>query len=134
MEKLSCDVCGGLIQMQPGGYRGVCINCGVVYSLPRLRQLWAELQKPADQRKAVPPDPEPRPEPAPVKVAAPSGSGEFEIKKDGTLVHYRGASPRVVIPDGVERIGAWSFAGNACITSLTIPKGVKIICKGAFRA
>ena len=132
MAELRCDVCGGTIQMQAGGYRGVCLNCRVVYSLPRLRELWAELQKPEDLRRRISPDPDCLPEALPQKVAETAGNGEFEIKKDGTLVHYRGVGPHVVIPNGVTRIGAWSFAGNACITSLVIPEGVKVISKGAF--
>ncbi|MBQ9109021.1 MAG: leucine-rich repeat domain-containing protein, partial [Oscillospiraceae bacterium] len=132
MAELRCDVCGGTIQMQAGGYRGVCLNCRVVYSLPRLRELWAELQKPEDLRRRISPDPDRLPEAQPQKVAETAGNGEFEIKKDGTLVHYRGVGPHVVIHDGVTRIGAWSFAGNACITSLVIPEGVKVISKGAF--
>ena len=90
MSELKCDVCGGTIQMQAGGYRGVCLTCRVVYSLPRLRELWAELQKPEDQRRHIDPDPDRLPEQAPAKVAAQSGSGEFEIKKDGTLVAVGG--------------------------------------------
>lgn len=36
--KLTCDVCGGELQMTSGGQTAVCVNCGITYSIERLRE------------------------------------------------------------------------------------------------
>jgi predicted RNA-binding Zn-ribbon protein involved in translation (DUF1610 family) len=39
MEKMKCDICGGQIEIQADGKRGVCLNCGTAYSLDRMREM-----------------------------------------------------------------------------------------------
>lgn len=39
MEKLKCDICGGRIEIEAGGRRGVCVNCGTAYSMDRMREM-----------------------------------------------------------------------------------------------
>ena len=36
--KLTCDVCGGELQMTIGGQSAVCVNCGITYTVERLRE------------------------------------------------------------------------------------------------
>jgi len=36
--KLTCDVCGGELQMASGGQSALCVNCGITYSIDRLRE------------------------------------------------------------------------------------------------
>lgn len=36
--KLTCDVCGGELQMAFGGQSALCVNCGITYSIDRLRE------------------------------------------------------------------------------------------------
>lgn len=43
MEKLSCDICGGSIMVQPGGQVAVCESCGVRYSIGRMREKVQEI-------------------------------------------------------------------------------------------
>lgn len=37
--KLSCELCGGLLRMEPGGGSALCTACGLGYSVERLREL-----------------------------------------------------------------------------------------------
>lgn len=37
--KLTCDLCGGELQMQAGGQRACCANCGLEYSQERLVEM-----------------------------------------------------------------------------------------------
>lgn len=55
----------------------------------------------------------------------------FEIE-DGVLVKYNGGEVAVV-PEGVERIGAYSFIGNDTVRKVVIPSGVTCIEQQAFR-
>ena len=43
--KLTCDICGGTLQMNSGGTGATCVNCGMTYSVDRLRE---KLGGPAD--------------------------------------------------------------------------------------
>lgn len=36
--KLTCDLCGSELQMTSGGQNAVCSNCGLTYSIERLRE------------------------------------------------------------------------------------------------
>ena len=36
--KLTCDLCGGTLEMTSGGQSAVCTNCGISYSIERLRE------------------------------------------------------------------------------------------------
>lgn len=54
------------------------------------------------------------------------------IIKDGEIKEYNGKQKKVVIPDGVTSIGAWSFSSNKYIESVIIPNSVTSIQEGAF--
>ena len=36
--KLTCDICGGTLQMNSDGKGASCVNCGITYSVERLRE------------------------------------------------------------------------------------------------
>lgn len=36
--KLTCDICGGALEMNAGGQGAVCANCGLTYSMERLKE------------------------------------------------------------------------------------------------
>ena len=55
----------------------------------------------------------------------------FEIE-DGVLKKYVGADEEVSIPDGVIKIGGWSFEGRRSLTSVSIPNSVVDIGSNAF--
>lgn len=50
--KLKCDLCDGQLEMNPGGQGASCVNCGMTYSLERLREKLA--QNKSDAAPAVP--------------------------------------------------------------------------------
>lgn len=59
--------------------------------------------------------------------------GGVLLTKDGkTLIAYPSASGEYRIPDGVTKIGKYSFSGCKSLTSVEIPEGVTVIGKGAF--
>lgn len=64
--KLTCDLCGGALQMNAGAKDASCKNCGLCYSLEMLRQKLGMGEKPVvkDPVPVVPPvaeDPKPAP-------------------------------------------------------------------------
>ena len=60
--KLTCDICGGTLQMNSGGTGATCVNCGMTYSVDRLRE---KLGGPADIPDAAYAPVENSPEPIP---------------------------------------------------------------------
>ncbi len=56
----------------------------------------------------------------------------FNIDKNNTLIKYRGDEAEVVIPEGVVRIGKYSFLERENVISITIPSSVKQIGICAF--
>ena len=52
--KISCDLCGGELQMEAGGQGARCTVCGMVYSLERLREKWKIPPAEEPCRKIVP--------------------------------------------------------------------------------
>ena len=36
--KLTCDICGGELEMQSGGNKVVCVDCGMTYSVSRVKE------------------------------------------------------------------------------------------------
>lgn len=62
--KLQCELCGGTLQMEPGGRGAVCTACGLGYTLTRLRELLGGT--------GSAPVPAPAPKPAPVSAPAPA--------------------------------------------------------------
>ena len=58
-------------------------------------------------------------------------NNDFGISSDGTLTAYFGTDRKVVVPEGVKRIGR-VFAGNTSITSIVLPEGLEKIDNKAF--
>lgn len=54
------------------------------------------------------------------------------IIEDKTLVYYTGAETRVVIPEGVEKVGWGAFSGCDGIKEIRFPKSLKFIEESAF--
>lgn len=58
---------------------------------------------------------------------------ELEINEYGVLTGYKGVLPaELILPDGINRIEAWTFEGCASLESVIIPEGVREIGYGAF--
>ena len=52
--KITCDLCGGMLQINSGGQGATCENCGIGYTMARLREKLNEQQNPP---KTVDPQP-----------------------------------------------------------------------------
>lgn len=59
-------------------------------------------------------------------------NNSFEIM-NSKIVYYKGQSKRVVIPEGINEIGAYAFVDNKIIRSIELSQDVKIIEEGAFQ-
>lgn len=65
--KLTCDLCGGALQMNLGGQGATCLGCGLTYPMERLREmLTGKTPVKPEPPKPEPPKPEP-PKPEPEK-------------------------------------------------------------------
>ena len=65
--KLTCDLCGGALQMNLGGQGATCLNCGITYPMERLREMLnGKTSVTPEPPKPEPPKPEP-PKPVPPK-------------------------------------------------------------------
>lgn len=64
--KITCDLCGGALQINLGGQGATCTNCGLSYTMDRLREKLNGQNTPQDPPKPEPPKPEP-PKPEPPK-------------------------------------------------------------------
>lgn len=51
--KLTCDLCGGELQMNAGGQDATCLNCGLTYSIERLKEKMAASGETAPQTPAA---------------------------------------------------------------------------------
>lgn len=71
--KLTCDLCGGELQMNPGG--AVCGNCGLEYGEDRIREKMAEQKPVPDPKPPVRKDP-----PAPKKPTAAEKKAQKKMK------------------------------------------------------
>lgn len=71
--KLTCDLCGDELQMNPGG--AVCGNCGLEYGEDRLREKIAEQKPVPDPKPPVRKDP-----PAPKKPTAAEQKAQKRMK------------------------------------------------------
>lgn len=69
--KLTCDLCGGELQINSGGKSATCANCGLGYTMERLREKLNDNNTPVDPPQPVPVEPEPvQPEPVVLTVLA----------------------------------------------------------------
>ena len=71
--KLTCDLCGGELEMNPGG--AVCGNCGLEYGEDRLREKIAQQKPVPDPKPPVRKDP-----PAPKKPTAAEQKAQKRMK------------------------------------------------------
>lgn len=56
----------------------------------------------------------------------------YLIAGDGILLGYKGEGGNITIPDGVKKIGAGCFEGNASITGVTLPASLSLVGEDAF--
>ena len=83
MNKIQCEVCGSnALTKKDGVFQ--CDDCGTKYTLEEMRKLLNGSS-------------------APVQAVKPNNDSDFAIHA-GELQHYYGASPNVVIPEGVRVI------------------------------
>ena len=71
--KLTCDLCGGELQVKPGGV--ACSNCGLEYGEYRIREKMAEQKPVPDPKPPVRKDP-----PAPKKPTAAEQKAQKKMK------------------------------------------------------
>lgn len=152
MQKLICDVCGGKIQIQAGGQEGVCENCGVAYSMARMREIlngvevsqtsptedvqrWRELAKKyydalsfADAENVV----KKILEACPDDPEANQMYEELQVLKyldicNGVVRGYSGSAKRISIPKGISELDINLFCDDPYLEELVIPEGVQVI-------
>lgn len=113
MSGIQCEICGGQIEMQSGGSKGICVQCGITYSADRVRELYSGKR-------------------TPVTSGGNAAYTEFDIR-DGVLVKYNGCKEKVVVPYGVKIIGKSAFYQNSYVTEVVLPETVSRIDCGAFQ-
>ena len=67
----------------------------------------------------------------PDRVAAEDGTGEFRVVGD-VLVSGKNSSGELCLPEGIEGIGPFAFAGNRDITGVKLPESLQWTGEGAF--
>jgi len=110
--KLTCDICGGDLQMAAGGQGATCTVCGVTYDIGRLRE---KLGAPAPQPTAQTPIQQ-VPQQAPV-VQAPPQPQPTAVTPASDTIHYlhikrifsMHISKIVAVIDGTEAYNIKSF-------------------------
>ena len=135
MQKLVCEICGGTIEIQPGGEMGMCSYCGTGYTIDRIKEIYSGMKvsitgsiEDIEQWKKA------------LKVylehydfdaasttarkildALPTDTETLDIFakiqdwkwyeiKNNTLVMYHGAAEYTEIPYGISKIGKYAFA------------------------
>lgn len=114
MDKLCCDICGGILTMQPGGKTVICDSCGMQYGVERLREKVQEIKGTVS-----------------VEGTVRTQDADFIIR-GGVLERYNGNDTDVVIPDSVVKIGKRAFESCPGIRSVTISDSVNEIGDCAF--
>ena len=114
MSGIQCEICGGKIEMQAGGNKGICTKCGIVYSVERMRELYSGGPSSVQYTKNHSHD-----------------IMEFDIR-DNVLVKYNGRKEKVIVPHGVVGIGESAFSGNSYVIEVVLPDTVKRIDESAF--
>ena len=84
--KLTCDLCGGKLQVNPGGQGAHCADCGLGYTLERLREkLGVQTPRQPESAPVISAEPKPvevTPEVETVKKAEnPVSTGNCSLKK-----------------------------------------------------
>ena len=58
--KITCDLCGGSLQINMGGQGATCLSCGLTYPMERLREMLnGNASVKPEPPKPEPPQPEP---------------------------------------------------------------------------
>lgn len=114
MDKLRCDICGGILTMQSNGKTAVCDSCGMQYSVERLREKVQEIKGTVS-----------------VEGTVQTQDADF-IVRGGVLERYNGNDTDVVIPDSVVKIGEKAFERCPGIRNVTMPDSVIEIDHEAF--
>lgn len=114
MDKLCCDICGGILTMQPGGRTVICDSCGMQYGVERLREKVQEIKGAVS-----------------VEGTVRTQDADFIIR-GGILERYNGNDTDVVIPDSVVKIGDRAFERCPGIRNVTMPDSVIEIGNNAF--
>ena len=95
--KLTCDLCGGTLQVNPGGQGATCSTCGLGYTMERLREKLGIRNEEQNNPKPVPPKPvPPKPDEEIIyevtdwEVANPSNSG-FDFVPEQFVMENNGS-------------------------------------------
>ena len=118
--KLTCDLCGGELQMNLDGQGAVCVNCGMTYSVEHLRKKLKAQPVKAEKPDVIHPEQDipaaqwEKVDPAPVR--------QLYIKRKVDLLVL---SKVVVILDG-QQVG--TLAGQGKVSAIPVSQGLhKII-------
>lgn len=130
MGKLVCDICGGALEMQPGGQRAICSVCYMEYPIKRLREMFAANPDAViePQRPTVADIPH-----STVQAEVPIVPNTDFVIRAGELLEYHGAAVDIVIPENVLIIGRYVFKDQRGIRSVLLPSKLRIICECAFQ-
>lgn len=156
MEKLRCDICGGQIEMQLDR-RGLCTNCGTVYSLDAMREMfngvkvsvtgsqedveqWRQLVRKyydagdfLEAERVVKKVMEALPDD---REASQQYDDLQTLKymdiKNGVLLRYTGRAETVTIPSCVSVVDKEAFKGVEFLRKVVIPGTVKELRERSF--
>jgi len=160
LEKLQCDICGGTLEMQSGGNKCICSNCGMTYATERVKEIYAGMkvsvtgsEEDVEQwrilldkylknfdynaaegiiKKIL--EAKPYDERANMQYDTIQSLKYYDIRNK-VLVKYNGPANTLLIPDGVTEI-VDNFAYNSGITKtlekIEFPNSIIKIGSGAF--
>ena len=156
-ELLRCDICGGSIEVQAGGKKGICENCGASYSLERMREIYSGMKVSVTGTKE---DVEQwkrlvetylhnldfvAAESVVKKIleAVPSDrfantlysqlqDWKYYEVKNSVLIGYSGKQKELILPPGIIEIYDQAFRANPDIENVIIPDSVRRIGNEAF--
>lgn len=158
VTKISCDVCGGPIQVMEGGQRGICPYCKTEYLIERLREMasggrisvtgsendiaqWKSMldiyMENCDYtaaentaRKILEGNPN---DVATMEIYKILQGAKFMDIQDGVLMKYNGMSENVIVPKGIKALNDSAFLRCKTIRRIDLPDGITRIGNYAFR-
>lgn len=156
MNKLQCRVCGGQIELQEDN-RGICLNCGMSYSLGSMKKMFEGLKvsitgssEDVEQwrllldkyysagdfteaervaKKILEADPSD--EQTNLRYDELQVLKYFDVK-NGVIKGYTGTARKIKIPNAITEIEAESFKNNQYIEEVWLPDTIKIIEERLF--